>query len=147
MKVHFKTLRKVSLTYTSKSVCNVEYLCQGQWQENSTTFIVAKHVGSSHGVCITFKQNLDGQTGNFIVGDSCFRSTLTQLTPSDRHLVSNITSFGKSFTQKFQSQIPLKNETLLGTCSDTSSSTTPHISLLTILLCTFVSSYIFNMKR
>lgn len=75
-----------------------EYLCHGQWQENSTTFIVAKHVGSSHGVCITFKQIIEGQTGNFIVGDSCFRSTLTQLTPSDRHLVSNITSFSKFYT-------------------------------------------------
>lgn len=80
----------------------IEYLCHGQWQENSTTFIVAKHVGSSHGVCITFKQNLDGQSGNVIVGDSCVRGTLSsQSTPSDKHLVSNITSFGEFFSNIF----------------------------------------------
>lgn len=57
--------------------------------------MVAKHVGSSHGVCITFKQNLEMQTGHFIVGDSCYRNSVNQLPPSDRHLVANLTSFGK----------------------------------------------------
>ncbi|XP_063707345.1 uncharacterized protein LOC134836085 isoform X2 [Culicoides brevitarsis] len=125
--IDFKANRRLRMGCTQHNVIDVnpscsdegdeEYLCHGQWTENSTTFVVAKHVGSSHGVCITFKQNPDGQTGNFIVGDSCFRSTPTQMTPSDRHLVSNITQFS--------------------TCSDTSSSTTTQWSATVMLVCTF----------
>uniref|UniRef100_A0A336N2X1 CSON009864 protein n=2 Tax=Culicoides sonorensis TaxID=179676 RepID=A0A336N2X1_CULSO len=111
----------IDMTPSCSDEGDEEYLCHGQWQENSTTFIVAKHVGSSHGVCITFKQNPDGATGNLIVGDSCFRSNPNQLTPSDRHLVSNITSFS--------------------TCSDTSSSIATQINVFSIVFCVLLSSF------
>lgn len=88
-----------------------EYLCHGQWQENTTTFIVAKHVGSSHGVCITFRQNADGQTGNLVVGDSCYRNTISQMSPSDRHIVANLTSFGKNQLFIFIQSIRKPNKT------------------------------------
>lgn len=71
-----------------------EYVCHGQWQENTTTYIVAKHTGSSHGVCITFKQNTEETLGQLIVGDSCSRGTLITQAPTDKHLVANLTQFG-----------------------------------------------------
>jgi hypothetical protein len=72
-----------------------EYICHGQWQENTTTYIVAKHSGSSHGVCITFKQNVDGTAGQLTVGDSCHRGILYSPPPTEKHLVANLTQFGK----------------------------------------------------
>lgn len=73
----------------------LEYVCHGHWTDNTTTYIVAKHSGSSHGVCITFKQNVDGTNGQLIVGDSCQRGALYMQPIPDKHLVSNLTQFGK----------------------------------------------------
>lgn len=73
-----------------------EYVCHGQWQENATTFIVAKHSGSSHGVCITFKTNIEGTIGQLVVGDSCQRGSLFSQAPLEKHLIANLTQFGKT---------------------------------------------------
>lgn len=56
-------------------------------------FIVAKHVGSQHGVCISYRP-LDGTTdaAQLIIGDACFRSVQE---PPPHHLVANLTVYGE----------------------------------------------------
>lgn len=77
------------------------YSCHGSWTENGTVFIIARHAGSQHGVCISFRPqdigvNNGGVGGNgpvqLIVGDACYRGT--QPLP-DHHLRANLTTRGK----------------------------------------------------
>ncbi|XP_037029362.1 uncharacterized protein LOC119069418 isoform X3 [Bradysia coprophila] len=68
-----------------------EYNCHGSWTENSTVFIIAKHVGSQHGICITYRP-LEGNSVRLVVGDGCHRGTLP---PPDHHLTANLTVRGK----------------------------------------------------
>lgn len=67
------------------------YSCHGSWVENDTTFIIARHVGSQHGVCISFLPQ-EGTAAKLVVGDTCKRGNLPQ---SDHHLTANLTVFGK----------------------------------------------------
>lgn len=49
------------------------YTCHGHWQENQTTFIIAKHLSSQHGVCISYVPTGEGNQVQLYVGDSCHR--------------------------------------------------------------------------
>ncbi|XP_055678392.1 uncharacterized protein LOC129787100 isoform X2 [Lutzomyia longipalpis] len=91
------------------------YMCHGSWTENSTTFIVAKHVGTAHGVCITYKP-IEGTVAKFFVGESCYRSNIISSVgvSLDRHLVANLTVYDKSNMLDRESK-----------CSDTNSSSLP----------------------
>lgn len=68
------------------------YNCQGSWTENTTTFIVAKHSGSHHSVCISY-QLTDAPNVRLFVGDTCYRSVPLQT--SDHHLAANLTVVGE----------------------------------------------------
>lgn len=67
------------------------YTCHGSWTENSTVFIIAKHAGSQHGVCISYRP-LEGNSVRLIVGDACYRGSQS---PPDHHLSANLTVHGK----------------------------------------------------
>lgn len=68
-----------------------EYVCHGSWAENDTTFIIARHAGTKHGVCISFRPSTtDSIAAQLIVGDSCYRETISSEIP-EHHLVSNVT--------------------------------------------------------
>lgn len=67
------------------------YKCHGSWTENSTVFIIARHVGSQHGVCISYRP-LEGNSVRLVVGDACYRGVLP---PPDHHLAANLTVRGK----------------------------------------------------
>lgn len=67
------------------------YNCHGSWTENSTVFIIARHVGSQHGVCISYRP-LEGNSVRLVVGDGCHRGILP---PPDHHLAANLTVRGK----------------------------------------------------
>lgn len=66
------------------------YHCHGAWVENDTTFIIARHAGSQHGVCISFLPG-EGNAARLIVGDACRRSNQP---PAEHHLAANLTVFG-----------------------------------------------------
>ncbi|XP_026840143.1 uncharacterized protein LOC6598771 [Drosophila persimilis] len=76
-------------------LCSVEgeeeYSCHGSWSENSTFFIIARHKGSKHGVCLTYRPT-EGTSAKLVVGDACYRGTQK---PPDHHLVANLSVFGK----------------------------------------------------
>lgn len=68
------------------------YNCEGSWTDKNATFIVAKHLGSHHSVCISY-QPIDGSNVRLFVGDTCYRSIPIQT--SDHHLAANLTVVGK----------------------------------------------------
>lgn len=77
--------------------CTIEYLCHGSWTENDTTFIIARHAGTKHGVCISFKPSTtDSTAAQLIVGDSCYRETMSLEIP-EHHLISNITGVAREY--------------------------------------------------
>ncbi|CAO1439859.1 unnamed protein product [Diamesa serratosioi] len=104
-----KMKRRLSIGCSKDSIVEVhpqcsenEYNCHGAWTENHTTYIIARHAGTKHGVCLTFKQSTtDSTTAQLIVGDSCYRDSMSSEIP-EHHLISNVT----------------------GKCGDTSSSST-----------------------
>lgn len=67
------------------------YTCHGSWTENSTVFIIARHAGSQHGVCISYRP-LEGNSVRLVVGDACYRGLQS---PPDHHLSANLTIHGK----------------------------------------------------
>jgi hypothetical protein len=74
-----------------------EYVCHGSWTENDTTFIIARHAGTKHGVCISFKPSTtDSTAAQLIVGDSCYRETLSSEIP-EHHLISNVTGIVREY--------------------------------------------------
>lgn len=72
------------------------YNCEGSWTDKNATFIVAKHLGSHHSVCISY-QPIDGSNVRLFVGDTCYRSIPIQT--SDHHLAANLTVVGKHSTR------------------------------------------------
>ncbi|KAH8407965.1 hypothetical protein KR222_005861, partial [Zaprionus bogoriensis] len=68
-----------------------EYSCHGSWSENSTVYIIARHKGTRHGVCISYRPT-EGNAAKLVVGDACYRGTQK---PPDHHLVANLSVFGK----------------------------------------------------
>lgn len=74
-----------------------EYVCHGSWTENDTTFIIARHAGTKHGVCISFKPSTtDSTAAQLIVGDSCYRETMSSEIP-EHHLISNVTGIVREY--------------------------------------------------
>lgn len=73
------------------SSAHAEYSCHGSWNENSTVFIIARHKGTKHGVCITYRPT-EGNAAKLVVGDACYRGTQK---PPDHHLVANLSVFGE----------------------------------------------------
>jgi hypothetical protein len=74
-----------------------EYVCHGSWTENDTTFIIARHAGTKHGVCISFKpSSTDSTAAQLIVGDSCYRETMSSEIP-EHHLISNVTGIVREY--------------------------------------------------
>lgn len=74
-----------------------EYVCHGSWTENDTTFIIARHAGTKHGVCISFKPSTtDSTAAQLIVGDSCYRETMSSEIP-EHHLISNVTGGAREY--------------------------------------------------
>lgn len=74
-----------------------EYVCHGSWTENDTTFIIARHAGTKHGVCISFKPSTtDSTAAQLIVGDSCYRETMSPEIP-EHHLISNVTGIVREY--------------------------------------------------
>lgn len=79
------------------SVAPPEYVCHGSWTENDTTFIIARHAGTKHGVCISFKPSTtDSTAAQLIVGDSCYRETMSSEIP-EHHLISNVTGIVREY--------------------------------------------------
>lgn len=71
--------------------CLAVYTCHGSWTHNGTVFIVARHVGSQHGVCMSYRP-IEAGSAQLIIGDVCLRS---QQSPMEHHLVANLTVHGK----------------------------------------------------
>ncbi|XP_030374318.1 uncharacterized protein LOC115623902 isoform X2 [Scaptodrosophila lebanonensis] len=68
-----------------------EYSCHGSWTENGTTYIIARHKSTKHGVCISYRPT-EGTAAKLVVGDACYRGSQK---PPDHHLVANLSVFGK----------------------------------------------------
>lgn len=73
------------------SSSHTEYSCHGSWNENSTVYIIARHKGTKHGVCISYRPT-EGNAAKLVVGDACYRGTQK---PPDHHLVANLSVFGE----------------------------------------------------
>lgn len=83
--------------YNNYDISFTEYLCHGSWTDNDTTFIIARHVGTKHGVCISFKPSTtDSTAAQLIVGDSCYREA-TSLEIPEHHLISNVTGVVREY--------------------------------------------------
>ncbi|XP_037808018.1 uncharacterized protein LOC119601262 isoform X2 [Lucilia sericata] len=78
-----------------RPMCNEEgdeeYSCHGSWSENGTVYIIARHKGTKHGVCISYRPT-EGTSAKLVVGDACYRRTQK---PPEHHLVANLSIFGK----------------------------------------------------
>lgn len=68
----------------------IEYSCHGSWSENGTVYIIARHKGTKHGVCLSYRPT-EGTAAKLVIGDACYRGTQK---PPDHHLVANLTVFG-----------------------------------------------------
>lgn len=84
----FHNFEQISL---NKPIKISVYNCHGTWTENSTTFTVAIHAGSQHGVCITY-QSLTGTAARLYLADSCQRPDMLPL--SDHQFMANLTIIG-----------------------------------------------------
>ncbi|XP_049544490.1 uncharacterized protein LOC125956540 isoform X1 [Anopheles darlingi] len=69
------------------------YTCHGHWQENQTTYIIAKHAFSQHGVCISYVPT-DGNHIQVYVGDTCHRPNMMQ-SATHKSIPANVTTNGK----------------------------------------------------
>nr|XP_040220947.2 uncharacterized protein LOC120948559 isoform X1 [Anopheles coluzzii]XP_040220948.2 uncharacterized protein LOC120948559 isoform X1 [Anopheles coluzzii]XP_040220949.2 uncharacterized protein LOC120948559 isoform X1 [Anopheles coluzzii]XP_040220951.2 uncharacterized protein LOC120948559 isoform X1 [Anopheles coluzzii]XP_040220952.2 uncharacterized protein LOC120948559 isoform X1 [Anopheles coluzzii]XP_049463170.1 uncharacterized protein LOC120948559 isoform X1 [Anopheles coluzzii]XP_04946317 len=79
-----------------KPKCKIDdeelFICTGHWQENQTTYIIAKHSISQHGVCISYVP-MEGNHVQLFVGDTCHRAYMQS--GQHRSMPANITSYGK----------------------------------------------------
>uniref|UniRef100_A0A182NMJ5 Uncharacterized protein n=1 Tax=Anopheles dirus TaxID=7168 RepID=A0A182NMJ5_9DIPT len=66
------------------------YICHGHWQENQTTYIVAMHSMSQHGVCISYVP-MEGSHVQVFVGDTCHRANMQS--GQHKSMPTNITSY------------------------------------------------------
>lgn len=104
----------------------LEYTCHGTWRENQTTFIIARHAGTKHGVCISFKQSTT-DTAQLYIGDSCYRDHQGPDASSERqHTLANLTHVGRKL-MTFALLIPRRLIAIsmcfqTGKCGDHSSS-------------------------
>lgn len=91
MKVRRRRRRKLLTELKINGPCFAVYTCHGSWTHNGTVFIVARHVGSQHGVCMSYRP-IEAGSAQLIIGDVCLRS---QQSPMEHHLVANLTVHGK----------------------------------------------------
>ncbi|XP_021693827.1 uncharacterized protein LOC5577649 isoform X1 [Aedes aegypti] len=141
------------------------YTCHGHWQENQTTFIIAKHLSSQHGVCISYVP-IEGNQVQVYVGDTCHRPGMQQQHAQTGQWGSNGgygaaagsvpmgggvgsgggggSGYGGGGTTTIHKT--MANVTVLGKCGDTSTSITLHyhygkgwmiLGVLSILLFNF----------
>ncbi|XP_053946060.1 uncharacterized protein LOC128855302 isoform X1 [Anastrepha ludens] len=68
-----------------------EFSCHGSWSENGTVYIIARHKGTKHGVCLSYRPT-ENTAAKLVIGDACYRGIQK---PPDHHLVANLTVFGK----------------------------------------------------
>lgn len=84
-------------SFSFHCLLKIEYLCHGSWVENGTTFIIARHSGTKHGVCISFRpSSTDSTAAQLIIGDSCYRETMLSEIP-EHHLISNVTGVVRKY--------------------------------------------------
>ncbi|XP_061397661.1 uncharacterized protein LOC133333366 [Musca vetustissima] len=98
---NYKATRQLWIGCTEPNVIDVrplcndegdeEYSCHGSWTENGTVYIIARHKGTKHGVCISYRPT-DGTNAKLVVGDACYRGTQK---PPEHHLEANLSVFGK----------------------------------------------------
>lgn len=83
--------------YDSHLFHRLEFTCHGSWRENQTSFIIARHAGTKHGVCISFKQSTT-DTAQLYIGDSCYRDHQELDSSSERqYTIANLTNVGRKF--------------------------------------------------
>ncbi|XP_073819470.1 argus isoform X2 [Musca autumnalis] len=98
---NYKAQRQLWIGCTEPNVIDVrplcndegdeEYSCHGSWTENGTVYIIARHKGTKHGVCISYRPT-EGNNAKLVVGDACYRGTQK---PPEHHLEANLSVFGK----------------------------------------------------
>ncbi|XP_055618252.1 uncharacterized protein LOC129763325 isoform X2 [Toxorhynchites rutilus septentrionalis] len=110
------------------------YTCHGHWQENQTTFIIAKHLSSQHGVCISYVPT-EGNQVQVYVGDTCHRPGM------QNGATTTTTSMGGS---SLASHKTLSNVTVIGKCGDTSASVMLHYHYNGWMILTVLSILLFN---
>lgn len=77
---------------------HLEYSCHGSWRENQTTFIIARHTGTKHGVCISFKQSTtDISMAQLYIGDSCYREYQVLDSLQRQYSIANLTNVGREY--------------------------------------------------
>ena len=82
----------------SPSNSHLEYSCHGSWRENQTTFIIARHTGTKHGVCISFKQSTtDISMAQLYIGDSCYREYQVLDSLQRQYSIANLTNVGREY--------------------------------------------------
>lgn len=75
---------------------HTEYTCHATWRENLTTFIIATHASTKHGVCISFRQQLSTDSAQLFIGDSCYRENQGLDNISDHPItLANLTNVGR----------------------------------------------------
>lgn len=117
------------------------YTCHGHWQENQTTFIIAKHLSSQHGVCISYVP-IEGNQVQVYVGDTCHRPGMqggAGATTTVGGPTGGSGGGGSPTTHKTMS-----NVTVIGKCGDTSTSITLHYHLNGWMILTVLSILLFN---
>lgn len=73
-----------------------EYTCHATWRENLTTFIIATHASTKHGVCISFRQQQSTDSAQLFIGDSCYRENQGLDNISDHPItLANLTNVGR----------------------------------------------------
>ncbi|XP_052862250.1 uncharacterized protein LOC128268968 isoform X2 [Anopheles cruzii] len=80
-----------------KPKCKIDdeelYTCHGHWQENQTTYIIAKHSISQHGVCISYVPTEGANHIQMFVGDTCHRANMQASV--HKLIPTNVTTNGK----------------------------------------------------
>lgn len=99
--VNYKAQRQLWIGCTGPNLIDVrpqcnedgdeEYSCHGSWSENGTVYVIARHKGTKHGVCISYRPT-EGTAAKLVIGDACYRGVLK---PPEHHLVANLTVLGK----------------------------------------------------
>lgn len=134
------------------------YTCHGHWQENQTTFIIAKHLSSQHGVCISYVP-IEGNQVQVYVGDTCHRPGMQQHPPVGNNgygatgaaaMATGMSGAGGGGGGGGGGGIPttihktMANVTVIGKCGDTSTSITLHYHYKGWMILTVISILLFN---
>lgn len=116
------------------------YTCHGHWQENQTTFIIAKHLSSQHGVCISYVP-IEGNQVQVYVGDTCHRPGMQGGSSSGGTAAAAGGNGGAIATY----HKTMSNVTVIGKCGDTSASVTIHYYHSSWTVLTVLSVLLLNV--